>query len=229
MSEKIQTLFSKIAPRYDRINTVLSLTNDRRWRRQAVALLKTDPYQRVLDLCAGTLEMSRALLQVNPRVKIDAVDFSEPMLKVGLNKIPFGQRERVRLHCKDVTTLDFPNNTFDGVMCAYGLRNISDNETVLKNLKRMLKSRGKLVILDFYAPEKIFPKLFQMSYARFMIPTIGRLVSGNKAAYNHLKDSMRAYYTPTAYRLLLSELGFCNIGIKPQMGGISYLISGEIP
>ena len=76
MSEKIQTLFSEIAPRYDRINTLLSLTNDKRWRRQAVALLKTDPYQRVLDLCAGTLEMSRALLQVNPRVKIDAVDFS---------------------------------------------------------------------------------------------------------------------------------------------------------
>ena len=228
MSKKIQNLFTDIAPNYDFINTVLSLSADRGWRKQAIQELKSyDRYHNVLDLCAGTLAMTKSLLKINPSVKIDAVDFSESMLKVGLEKLPFASRERVHIHCQDAMNLEFPQNTFDGAMCAYGLRNIADNKAVLKSLKKVLKPKGKLVILDFYAPEKIFAKVFQASYANLVIPTLGRLISKNKAAYHHLKNSMKEYYTPTAYRALLDSVGFKNITVKPQSGGISYLITGE--
>jgi ubiquinone/menaquinone biosynthesis methyltransferase len=225
--ENVQEIFSDIAPRYDCINSVLSLTADHWWRKQAVAKLKNK--KRVLDLCAGTLAMSKALLDINPTVKIDAVDFSAPMLAYGIKKLPVIYQSHISTHCQDALKLDFPENTFDGAQCAYGLRNISDNATVLRHLRKVLKPGGKLVILDFYAPEKAFAKFFQATYAYCVIPIVGRLISKNRAAYRHLRDSMKNYYTPTSYRALLEFVGFKNVKVTPQLGGISYLITGVAP
>jgi ubiquinone/menaquinone biosynthesis C-methylase UbiE len=114
-------------------------------------------------------------------------------------------------------------------MCAYGMRNIDDNELVLKKLKEILRPGGKVVVLEFFRPEGLINKVFNATYAQFVIPTLGRLVSGNSAAYRYLRDSVRHYYTPTAYRELLKGLGYKNVKTRPLTGGISHLVVAEVP
>lgn len=228
MSEQVQKLFNNIAPRYDLMNGLLSFRTDRRWRKAAVSELASPEFRRVLDLCAGTLAMTKALLAANSRCVIRAADFSQPMLKEGWESLTAEMRQRVEMAVADAMTMKLPPASFDGVMCAYGMRNIDDNELVLKKLKEALRPGGKLVILEFFRPEGLLNKLFNATYAQFVIPTIGRVVSGHKEAYRYLRDSVRHYYTPTAYRELLKQAGFQNIKFKSLTGGISHLVVAEV-
>ncbi len=228
MSQQVQNLFDRIAPKYDLLNSLLSFRIDRRWRKEAVNELKSDSIQKVLDVCAGTLALTSALLEVNPRCHVTAVDFSSAMLEEGKKRLPFGYRTRVDLLQADVMELTLPSYSFDAVMCAYGMRNLDNNELALKKIRELLKPNGKLVILDFFKPEGWMSQIFNLTYAEMIIPLAGRLVAKDRQAYNHLRDSVRRFYTPTAYRHLLSETGFTNITVTSQTGGISHLITAEV-
>ena len=227
MSEQVKQLFTDIAPRYDRINSILSLRIDRHWRREAIQLLKNDSYRSILDLCAGTLALTEELLRTNARCHVTAIDFSEQMLQIGLGKLPYGYLRRVRAENRDAMSLPFPGHTFDAVMCAYGMRNLDDNQKALEGIRRVLKPGGKLVILDFFAPDRWTSRLFHATYGNFFIPTFGRLISRHKNAYEYLRNSIRGFYTPTAYAELLKSVGFQNVTLKRQTGGDSCLLTGE--
>jgi len=229
MSEQVQKLFDHIAPRYDLLNGLLSLRTDRAWRKAAMRELKGPGFRRVMDLCAGTLALTKALLAENEHCVVCAVDFSQQMLKQGWDSLPHAQRGRVEIAVADAMKMQQPPKSFDGVMCAYGMRNIDDNELVLKKLKDILRPGGKVVILEFFRPEGLINKIFNVTYAQFVIPTLGRLVSGNREAYRYLRDSVRHYYTPTAYRELLKDVGFQNVKSHPLTGGISHLVTAEVP
>lgn len=229
MSEQIQKLFDDIAPRYDLLNGLLSFRTDRFWRKAAVHEIAAPQYRNVLDLCAGTLALTKTLLETNPTARVTAVDFSEPMLRKGWENLPKSMQSSVGPVVIDAMDLDLPSRSFDAVLCAYGMRNIDDNERVLKRLAGFLRRGGKLVILEFFRPEGLLNKFFNATYAQFVIPTLGRLVSGNTEAYRYLRDSVRHYYTPTAYRELLKQIGYRKIALRPLTGGITHLVTAEAP
>src|SRR5262249_48023512 len=122
--------------------------------------------------------------------------------------------------------VSFP--AYDAAMCAYGMRNIEDNELVLKKLRDILRHGGKIVVLEFFRPEGWINKVFNATYAQFVIPTLGRLVSGNTEAYRYLRDSVRHYYTRTAFCELLKTAGFVNVKTKALTGGVSHLVTAEV-
>ncbi len=230
MSDSIRHLFNAIAPQYDFLNSLLSFQIDRLWRRQGVkALAQRERFSDILDLCAGTLALSKTLLKENPSARVTAVDFSENMLKKGESLLTPAEKSRIRVRVGDVLTFDLPESSYDGVMVAYGLRNVSNNPLVLQNIHRWLRPGGRLVILEFFKPTAFFPKLFNLTYAEVVIPILGAVVSRNKAAYEHLRDSVRQFYTTQEYKKLLEQTGFKDIRIMPQTGGISHRITAEKP
>ena len=171
--------------------------------------------------------MTATLLRSRPDCRVTAVDFSEAMLRKGRENIPDGLHSNVEFLVADAMKLDFPQATFDAVMSAYGLRNLDSNEVVLPKIRNVLRPGGKLVILEFFRPEGIVSRLFNRTYSEFIIPIVGRAISRHPEAYRHLRDSVRNFYTPTEYRELLQEIGFQNVEVKPQTGGISHLITAE--
>ncbi len=229
MSQYVRDLFDSIAPRYDLLNSLLSLRTDRHWRRHAVGRLKEKRFESVLDLCAGTLSLTIALLTKNHHCHVTAVDFSKSMLEKGKSNLPLGLGSRVSLVTADAMKLSFPSHTFNAVMCAYGMRNVDNNEVVLQSILNLLKPGGRFVMLEFFQPEGVLSKLFNLTYAQFMIPVIGKVISKNAHAYQYLRDSVRNFYTPTAYKELLKSIGFEKITVKALSGGITHLITAEVP
>ena len=229
MSEHIQKIFDDIAPKYDFLNSLMSLRLDRRWRRQAIQVLTQKSYPHVIDLCAGTLALTRGLLEADPNCHVTAVDFSRPMLEKGEAALPELLKKRVTLLVQDAQHLNLPRPSYDAVMCAYGMRNIEDNELVLKKIFSLLRPGGQILILDFFKPEGFFSGLFQKTYAEYVIPYLGGKISRNPEAYRHLRDSVRAYYTPSLYRDILRKIGFENVTIQAQTFGVSHLITAEKP
>lgn len=227
MSEEIKELFSRIAPKYDLLNGLLSLSIDRYWRREAVSHLTTPSFKKVLDLCAGTLSMTLELLKQNPMAQIEALDFSESMLQEGKKRIPPLLKNQIGLFCGDSLALPFVNGTFDGAMCAYGLRNVDDNRKALLELHRVLRPKGKLVILEFFRPDRFATRLFHSTYGRFFIPALGRLVSRHPSAYSYLKNSVKKFYSTTEYSRLLTDCSFEKIEVHRQTGGVSTLLIAE--
>jgi len=225
MSEQIHELFSSIAPKYDLLNSVLSLGVDRRWRLEGVRHLTK--CRNVLDLCAGTLALTQALLKVSREVQITAVDFSQAMLERGVQKLSPDEGQRVVTHCGDFFTFEAPEGAFDAAMCAYGVRNLDDNPFALKKIYRLLKPGGRLVILEFFRPDRWYTWAFHKTYGEFVIPSIGSLVSRHRKAYRHLRDSVRGFYTLDQYVQLLQETGFEVKVAKRQTGGISGMIVAE--
>ncbi|QQR80096.1 MAG: ubiquinone/menaquinone biosynthesis methyltransferase [Deltaproteobacteria bacterium] len=228
MSEHIQKLFDSIAPQYDLLNSLLSFQVDRRWRRQGMKEFSdSKKFQKILDLCAGTLALSKTLLETNPMTQITAVDFSENMLKKGEALLTPEERKQIQIQIGDILALDIPRSSYDGAMVAYGMRNVGDNPLALQNIYEWLKPGGRLVVLEFFKPTELLPKLFNITYAEVVIPVLGSLVSKNKSAYEHLRDSVRKFYTTEEYRKLLEQTGFKNIKITAQTGGISHLIVAD--
>ena len=227
MSEQVQKLFDSIAPKYDLLNSLLSFKIDSRWRRHAVGRLKEKKYEEILDLCAGTLALTKTLLTKNKNCHVTAIDFSEEMLKAGQESLPYGFLERVDVMKADALKLPFQENSYDAAMCAYGMRNIDDNDLMLQKLHFFLKPGGRLVVLEFFQPERLLSKMFNLTYAQVVIPVLGKVVSKNKAAYEYLRDSVRRYYTPSAFRELLMAHDFKIIDIKPLTGGITHLFVAE--
>lgn len=224
MSEKVKNLFDEIAESYDLLNGLLSLSIDKRWRREAIASLQLPEHAQVLDLCAGTLAMSGELLKQHPLASVVALDFSDKMLKRGLSRLPVRQQRQIKAICADGLALPLRDNYFDAACCAYGMRNLDDNRKGLSELYRVLKPGASVAIVEFFRPTRFFPKLFQMTYGRWIIPLLGRLVSRHQEAYSYLRDSVKGFYSTEEYEVLLKEAGFKIVKLTRQTGGISTLI-----
>ena len=225
MSEQIQNMFSEIAPRYDCLNHVLSFQFDKRWRRQGARCLVGR--QQVLDLCAGTLDFSIELAQQSPETKITAIDFSQAMLEHGRRKLSVDQADRIETLCADALSLPFEDKQFDGAMVAYGMRNVSNNEQTLNELRRVLKSGSLFVTLEFFRPDRWWQRAFDKTYNHTVVPLVGALLSGHTSAYRYLRDSIRNYYSVAEYVDLMKRCGFREVQCKRQFGPSS-MITGVV-
>jgi len=200
-------MFSEIAPRYDLLNRVLSAGVDRSWRVAAVqAALAKNP-KRILDLATGTGDIALLLKKAAPQAEVMGADFALPMLEIAQQK---AQKAGLAIQFSeaDALKLPFPENYFDAVTIAFGFRNFADYPEALRQLYRVIAPGGRLCILDFPPPPKGGLGTLYRFYFTKMLPLVGGLVSGNRAAYEYLPQSVARFPQPEALCTLMSLAGF---------------------
>ncbi|PIR20182.1 MAG: hypothetical protein COV45_07510 [Deltaproteobacteria bacterium CG11_big_fil_rev_8_21_14_0_20_47_16] len=224
MTNNISELFSRIAPSYDKLNHLLSFSQDKRWRKLMIDAITPKLSLRVVDLCAGTLDCTVALLRKFPQAEIVAADFSQEMLDRGMEKVPHVFQNHVSIQCVDALQMELPPRSVDVVLCAYGMRNIPDQSAMLRKIHTWLAPGGELIILEFFRPRTRLARFFSNTYSKYILPTIGGLVSGDKQAYSYLHASIQEFYSLPAYRALLAQCGFHIVRDEDLTGGITSLI-----
>jgi demethylmenaquinone methyltransferase / 2-methoxy-6-polyprenyl-1,4-benzoquinol methylase len=223
----VRRMFSEIAPRYDFLNHVLSLNIDRGWRRAAVSELgwQQRPDGTYLDLCAGTLDVA-AMLARTPgfRGSVIGADFAEPMLRRGIGK---ADRRVLTAMAADALTLPLRDQSMSGAIVAFGVRNLADLDDGLREVRRVLKPGARFVILEFSTPPSAIVRAGYRLYSHYVLPTIGRMVSGHPTAYDYLPDSVDHF--PTADRLAdrLRSCGFREVRWKHLTLGVVAIHAAE--
>jgi demethylmenaquinone methyltransferase / 2-methoxy-6-polyprenyl-1,4-benzoquinol methylase len=213
-------MFTAIAPRYDFLNHLLSLNVDRSWRRTAVARLgwEAKPDGTYLDLCAGTLDLAAELARREGfRGRVIGADFVVPMLALGRDKAPPPRTVPV---AADALALPFPAARFDGALVGFGVRNLVDLDSGLREAARVLKPGARLVILEFATPRLAPLRAIYLFYFRRILPAIGRLVSKHRDAYTYLPESVLAFPEPEALSQRLTAAGFSRVRFERLTGGI---------
>jgi demethylmenaquinone methyltransferase/2-methoxy-6-polyprenyl-1,4-benzoquinol methylase len=219
-------MFADIAPRYDLLNRLLSLTIDRSWRRRAVDRLdwQRRPAGLFLDACAGTLDLAAELVRRGGfRGTVLATDFVLPMLRLGAHKAPPGT---VRLAVADTLQLPLADASVDGAMVGFGVRNLAGLSEGLAELARVVRSGGRLVVLDFTTPSSSVLRSLYLFYFRRVLPVIGRLVSGHPTAYAYLPESVLDFPPPLELRSRMLASGFRECGHQLLTGGIAAVTWG---
>ncbi|MEE2656302.1 MAG: ubiquinone/menaquinone biosynthesis methyltransferase [Chloroflexota bacterium] len=212
-SKRIQRMFDRIAKRYDTFNTVASFGRDEAWRRLAVQLAAPAVVERALDAASGTGKLSATL--ASKAAHVTALDFSNAMLLRSKRLFEIqGLTEKVSPLQGDVLALPFGENTFDCATIGFGLRNLDNILAGLIEFHRVLKPEGRLVVLDIVMPTNMVSKAIFTIGFRFMLPLIGWALSGNRAAYQYLPNSVQRYLTPTALAAKMKEAGFSEVSYR---------------
>jgi len=218
----VAAMFDRIAPRYDRLNRILSMGIDVAWRREAVREALADAPARVLDVATGTADLALMLKRARPNAEVLGVDFAEAMLAVGRRKVA-QQGIDVTLVHGDALDLPFEADSFDAITVAYGVRNFADVAAGMREMRRVLRHGGRLVVLEFPPPPANLAGRALRWYGRSVMPTIGGWISGDRSAYAYLPASTEAFLTPEALSAVLRSAGFEAVRYRLQSFGVSAL------
>jgi len=216
---RVRAMFSDIAGRYDLLNHLLSGNQDKRWRRRAIRLLTPRRGERILDLCCGTGDLAIECRRQQPNCQIIGADFAIPMLHIAREKatevqLPFWL-------AGDALQLPFPDGTFDAAMVAFGARNFEITEAGLREMQRVLRPGGRLLVIEFMRPTSpLMQRGFGIFFKR-ILPVVGRLVSGHGSAYTYLPASVDGFYTRREFEGLMRRVGLRNVRSFDYMGGIA--------
>lgn len=226
--EQVAAMFDNIANSYDRLNRVLSAGIDLSWRKKAIRQLKEDQPERILDVATGTADMAILAGRLVKPKKIIGIDISEQMLELGRKKVEKeGLTSIIELQSGDSETIKFADNSFDAVMVAFGVRNFEKLENGLKEMLRVLKPGGKLVVLEFSRPHiKIFRSLYNL-YMGIVAPEVARWFSQNKKAYRYLNQSAKLFPERQDFVNILKNTGYSNTSFKPLSAGICCIYIGQ--
>jgi demethylmenaquinone methyltransferase / 2-methoxy-6-polyprenyl-1,4-benzoquinol methylase len=232
---KVHELFSRIAPRYDLINDLQSLGLHRHWKRRVIQEAHPQPGQRALDLCCGTADLALGLARRG--VVVTGLDFSERMLDKAVQRASGirGQGpERVqtaspaaRFVCGDAQRIPFADNTFDIVTVGYGLRNLASWEAGLREMQRVAKPGGRLVVLDFGKPDNALWRSLYFGYLKLFVPCLGRIFCGNASAYAYILESLQHYPAQHGVGVKMRELGLLAVRVVSLLGGVMSINYGE--
>ena len=220
--EQVEAMFNHIAPTYDLLNHTLAFGIDRRWRRKAIDALKPFAPQTILDVATGTGDFAILAAQRLDPDRIIGVDISEGMMDVGREKVKAAGLDNVIFFMKDdCTDLSFEADTFDAVTVAYGARNFENLEAGLREMCRVLKPGGHLMLVELTTPPRFPMKQLFGIYAHVVMPLVGRLISHDDSAYTYLPRSMEAF--PQAERLvpMLRSCGFSDVLFRRFTFGLS--------
>lgn len=216
----VREMFAAIAPRYDAMNRLMTAGMDERWRKTAIDRLAPPPGGAILDLCCGTGDITFHLLRRDPSLHVTGIDFCEPMLAGARTR---AAREAAGANVNfvegDVMALPFADDSFDGATMGFSLRNVVDIGTTLAEIKRVLRPGATFVNLDVSkAPNKLFKRGFDL-YFYGIVPLLGGIFGGSKAAYTYLPQSLTNHPNADALRDRFVEAGFSNCGYTRLMGG----------
>jgi demethylmenaquinone methyltransferase/2-methoxy-6-polyprenyl-1,4-benzoquinol methylase len=200
---------------------------DKGWRKKAIAEAGKVKPQAILDVATGTGDLAIAATSLNPK-SITGVDIAEQMLEVGRRKIAEkGLDNIITLQSGDSEALPFTTASFDVVTCAYGVRNFENLEAGLKEMNRVIRPGGRVVILEFSHPTTFPVKQLYKFYFRFILPTLGRMVSKHSNAYTYLPASVKAFPEGKKFCEILGQCGFKNPVARPLTFGITTLYTAE--
>jgi demethylmenaquinone methyltransferase/2-methoxy-6-polyprenyl-1,4-benzoquinol methylase len=228
MSTEVRQMFSSIATRYDVTNEVLSLGIHRLWRRKAVRLSGAKPGDAVLDCATGTGDLALAFKrQVGEAGRVVGTDFCKEMLDSAPAK---AEREglRVEFQVADAMALPFADNSFDVASIAFGIRNVDDPVKCLSEMARVVRPGGRVVVLEFGQPTGLFGALFRF-YSKVVMPRIGGLLTGNRAAYEYLPRTSASFPAGDRFLALMEQSGGYKEKVAhPLTFGTSYVYVGTV-
>ena len=220
-SRYVQSMFTKIAHRYDVMNRLMTGGQDIRWRKQVIKLARLTPNASLLDLGTGTGDLAREALLQEPQAKVTAADFTVEMMRVGKKS------GNLQFSAADALNLPFKETTFDAVVSGFLMRNVTDIQQALKEQYRTLKPGGRIVILDTTRPKKNLLSPFIWIHMHLIIPTVGGLLSGERDAYNYLPDTTENFLTAEQLASRMIAAGFKKVNFKRLMFGTIGMHWGE--
>lgn len=228
--ENVPGMFNRIAPRYDLLNRLLSFRQDERWRKRLAGLLGEGNEQVVLDLATGTADVLVELHATGKIAKGVGIDVSTEMLKLGAVKL----KEKLPgadlvLKEGDAMALEEPDDHYDAVTISFGIRNVKDVPTALNEIRRVLKPKGRLLVLECSIPTNPVIKAGYLFYFRYILPAIGSLISGDGSAYRYLNESAETFPYGENFAALMRDAGFSDVQIQPQTLGVATIYVGIAP
>ncbi|MBR1570586.1 MAG: bifunctional demethylmenaquinone methyltransferase/2-methoxy-6-polyprenyl-1,4-benzoquinol methylase UbiE [Bacteroidales bacterium] len=227
--EKIQRMFDSIAPSYDRLNHLMSLNVDKLWRRHALKEIVDGTPQQVLDVACGTGDSTISVAKAAAAGSlVTGADISEGMMALVMEKArKAGVEDRIRLQVADGENLPYADGAFHRVTCAFGIRNFEHKEQGLREFLRVLAPGGKAVILELSVPRNRVLRALYDLYFMHILPWVGGIISGDKAAYQYLPASVHAFPAPDRFCSMMEEAGFRNVRHKALSMGLCRMYTGE--
>lgn len=227
--EENLAMFNDIAGRYDLMNKVISFGQDRGWRKTAVRALAPKAGGRYLDIGCGTADLALDILKAAPDALVTGIDPSAGMLGVGKNKVRIKKVDKqVTLSIGDAVRLPFADNVFDGIILGFVIRNVEQRNTALKEMYRVIRPSGRLVILELGVPKNAAVKPFFHFHTRTLVPLCAKLFT-EKGAYDYLIRSVEAFPPPDAFLQSIRAAGFTETKASPLTFGAVNLFYGEKP
>ena len=225
--EAVESMFDSIAWRYDFLNHFLSFGIDRRWRRRAIRIIgKKYENPRLLDVATGTADLAIAAMKLNPK-SITGIDISGKMLDIGKTKIrEKGLSEYIDLMLADSENIPFDDSAFDVTMVAFGVRNFSDPRKGLAEMRRVLRSGGMALVLEFSRPSGFPFRHVYNFYFLHILPFFGKLFSKNRSAYRYLPDSVMRFPENELFIDMMEKAGYREIEQIRLTGGIASIYTG---
>lgn len=222
--QQVAEMFNNIAGRYDFLNHFLSLGIDKTWRNKAIKEIASVKPVTILDVATGTGDLAITASRIVNNAKITGVDIADQMLDEGRKKIAAQNlTETIKMQLADSEALPFAENSFDAVMCAYGVRNFENLEAGLSEMQRVMRPGGKLAILEFSRPASFPVKQLYTFYFKNILPAIGGLLSRHKTAYTYLPESVNAFPDGKNFCDILTHCGFKNAHARPLTLGVTTL------
>lgn len=226
-SRQVREMFDSIAPAYDFMNRAMTMGIDKLWRRRAVKLLRDCQHDDLLDIATGTGDLAIRLARELDPIAVTGVDLSEGMIEIGRAKVEKeGLSDVVTLGIGDCLLLPFTDASFDAVTCAYGVRNFADLEAGYREMHRVLRPGGKVVILELSTPTSTMVRPLYNIYTRHVIPTVGRLVSKDVRAYSYLPESIAAVPQGSDMTAIMLRAGFSTARAIPLTFGVCTIYEG---
>lgn len=225
-AQYVQSMFARIAGRYDRMNRLMTFGQDLRWRRYVIQQANIPPQGRLLDIATGTGDIAYEGMQQVPGLQAVGGDFTLEMMQAG--KL-YPERQTIQWVGADTLSLPFPGNYFDAVTSGFLMRNVIDVDKALREQMRVLKPRGRVVILESSPPKRNLLRPFILFHLNHVIPTLGRLITGESDAYRYLPDSTQQFRTPQALAEAMRQTGFAHVQFKLFMFGTIAIHTGEKP
>lgn len=219
-------MFDKIAKRYDLLNLVLSCGLDHYWRKKAVRILMPEKGEKILDIGSGTGDIAIEILRQQPQICVVGIDPAEDMLEIAKQKIlKQGLQEKIQLETGDALSLHYPDASYDGIISAFCIRNVEDRAKAFAEMKRVIKNKGKVVILELTRPEAGFLQIGHRFFNRYIVPLIGRIFSKGDA-YRYLVDSIEDFPDTNIMIKKMQSAGWRDIRVIPvSMGIVSIFIA----